>query len=72
MATQRSVTPTQPARVVGGTGKTGRRVAERLPARGSEVRIGTRRATGASESLGRLRQLKEVCGVAPLGFLRVL
>jgi uncharacterized protein YbjT (DUF2867 family) len=44
MATQRSITPPDPILVVGGTGKTGRRVAERLRARGSEVRIGAPRA----------------------------
>ena len=32
MATERSITPTHPVLVVGGTGKTGRRVAERLRA----------------------------------------
>ena len=31
--------------VIGGTGKTGRRVAERLKARGAAVRIGSRSAT---------------------------
>jgi GNAT superfamily N-acetyltransferase len=47
MATQRSITPTEPVLVVGGTGKTGRRVAEWLRAPGSEVRIGTPRAFAA-------------------------
>jgi uncharacterized protein YbjT (DUF2867 family) len=37
-------TATQPILVIGGTGKTGRRVAERLTARGVPVRIGSREA----------------------------
>ena len=35
-------TETKPTLVLGGTGKTGRRVAERLTARGLPVRIGSR------------------------------
>jgi uncharacterized protein YbjT (DUF2867 family) len=39
------LTPNEPTLVLGGTGKTGRRVAERLTARGVPVRIGSRSAT---------------------------
>jgi hypothetical protein len=41
----------QPTLVLGATGKTGRRVAERLTARGLPVRIGSR--SGSRRSLGR-------------------
>jgi uncharacterized protein YbjT (DUF2867 family) len=45
-------TASQPILVIGGTGKTGRRVAERLTARGIPVRIGStrrRRAPGGAD-----------------------
>jgi uncharacterized protein YbjT (DUF2867 family) len=45
MAAQRRGNRLEPVLVVGGTGKTGRRVAERLRARGKAVRIGTPRGT---------------------------
>ena len=38
-------TPTGTTLVLGGTGKTGRRVAQRLQDRGRPVRVGTRRGT---------------------------
>jgi uncharacterized protein YbjT (DUF2867 family) len=45
--TTNSTITTKPTLVLGGTGKTGRRVAERLAARGVPVRIGSRSATPA-------------------------
>jgi uncharacterized protein YbjT (DUF2867 family) len=42
----------QPVLVLGGTGKTGRRVAERLSARGTPVRIGSRSARPAFDWVG--------------------
>src|SRR5688500_15137257 len=41
---RKSIEHSKPVLVVGGTGKTGRRVAERLAARGVPVRIGSRSA----------------------------
>jgi hypothetical protein len=48
--------------VLGGTGKTGRRVVERLEARGLPVRVGSR--SGEPRSTGRMRPVGHLrCGV---------
>lgn len=49
------MTDTKPILILGGTGKTGRRLAERLTARGIPVRIGSRSGTPSTERLLRLR-----------------
>ena len=49
-------TTTKPILILGGTGKTGRRLAERLTARGIPVRIGSRSA-GTAFRLGSSRKL---------------
>ena len=50
MAAQAAITPSEPVLVVGGRGKTGRRLADPLRARGNPVRIGTRRGTPPFDS----------------------
>ena len=56
--------------VVGGTGKTGRRVAERLTARGLPVRIGARTSATPGVRLGRpLRRGRPRCGGAASAYV---